>query len=107
VPVYAHQVRGKTPTKILPKPKEFSEIDEGFEKVASLFQNDYVKIDFADGKSSEGYYVKYGIASGQMALINHCAPGKDKELLKAISPRSAISIKRYDISILGDNAPER
>lgn len=104
VPVYTHQINGPTPTEILPHAKDFTDIDETFEKIASLYSNDYVKVDFG-GKIEEGYYVKYNISSGVMAIIKHCAPGKDRDSLREISPRSTVSIERIDISILGDNAP--
>lgn len=106
VPAYTHQV-GKnrpTPTKILPAPKGFTDVDDTFTKVATLFPNDYVRCRFED-RIEEGYYVKYNISSGVMTLIKHSAPGKDKDAINEISARSAVSIERYDISVLGDNAP--
>lgn len=105
VPVYAHQV-GKnkpTPTKILPAPKGFTDIDETFTKVCSLYPNDYVMCKFSENRVEEGYYVMYGIAVGQMVLLPHEVSGKDQKTMRSISPRSAASIERYDISVLGDN----
>ena len=102
VPVYAHQV-GKNkpaPTKILPAPKGFTDVDETFTKVCSLYPNDYVRCYF-NNRVEEGYYVMYGIAVGQMVLLKHSAPGKSET--KSISPRSATKIERYDINVLGDN----
>ena len=102
VPVYAHQV-GKdkpAPTKILPAPKGFTDVDETFTKVCSLYPNDYVRCYFND-RVEEGYYVMYGIAVGQMVLLKHSAPGKSET--KSISPRSATKIERLDINVLGDN----
>ena len=55
VPVYAHQI-GKNqpmPTKILPAPKGFTDVDETFTKVCSLYPNDYVLCRFGD-KIKEG-----------------------------------------------------
>ena len=105
VPVYAHQV-GKnkpTPTKILPAPKGFTDVDETFTKVCSLYPNDYVMCKFSENRVEEGYYVMYGIAVGQMVLLPHEVSGKDQKTMCSISPRSAASIERYDISVLGDN----
>lgn len=102
VPVYAHQV-GKNkpaPTKILPAPKGFTDIDGTFTKVCSLYPNDYVRCYF-NNRVEEGYYVMYGIAVGQMVLLKHSAPGKSET--KSISPRSASLIERLDINVLGDN----
>lgn len=102
VPVYAHQV-GKNkpaPTKILPTPKGFTDVDETFTKVCSLYPNDYVRCYF-NNRVEEGYYVMYGIAVGQMVLLKHSAPGKSET--KSISPRSATLIERLDINVLGDN----
>ena len=104
VPVYAHQV-GKnkpTPTKILPAPKGFTDVDETFTKVCSLYPNDYVRCYFGN-EIKEGYYVKYGINNGAMQVIAHSTASKDKNHLIQISPRSANLIERYDISVLGDN----
>ena len=106
VPVYAHQI-GKNqpmPTKILPAPKGFTDVDETFTKVCSLYPNDYVLCRFGD-KIKEGYYVKYNISNGDLQVINQTSADKDASNLIHISPRSATLIKRYDISILGDNAP--
>ena len=104
VPVYAHQV-GKnkpTPTNILPAPKGFTDVDETFTKVCSLYPNDYVRCYFGN-EIKEGYYVKYGINNGAMQVIAHSTASKDKDHLIQISPRSANLIERYDISVLGDN----
>ena len=104
VPVYAHQV-GKnkpTPTKILPAPKGFTDVDETFTKVCSLYPNDYVRCYFGN-KIKEGYYVKYNISNGDLQVIPHQSTGKSADELLHISPRSAILIERYDISVLGDN----
>jgi CRISPR-associated endonuclease Csn1 len=97
VPVYTHQVSGSLPTKIMPSPKGFSDVDETFTKVASLYPNDYVRIHF-ENKTEEGY----NVSSGVMSTINHAAPGKDRASLKETSPRSAVSIERHDIPILGN-----
>ena len=104
VPVYAHQV-GKnkpTPTKILPAPKGFTDVDKTSIRVCSLYPNDYVRCYFGN-KVMEGYYVKWNISSGVMSIISHYSPGKSKDKLREISPRSATLIERYDISVLGDN----
>lgn len=104
VPVYAHQI-GKnrpTPTKILPAPKGLTDIDKTFTKVCSLCPNDYVRCYFGN-KVVEGYYVKYGINNGAMQVISHSSASKDKNTYIQISARSAVSIERLDISILGDN----
>ena len=104
VPVYAHQV-GKNkpaPTKILPAPKGFTDVDKTFTKVCSLYPNDYVRCYFGN-KVMEGYYVKWNISSGVMSIISHYSVGKSRDELCEISPRSANLIERYDISVLGDN----
>ena len=104
VPVYAHQV-GKnrpTPTKILPTPKGFTDVDETFTKVCSLYPNDYVKCYFGDNVE-EGYYVTYDSGSGRITVMDAASPNKEGINRHRISPRSATLIERYDISILGDN----
>ena len=104
VPVYAHQI-GKNkpaPTKILPAPKGFTDVDETFTKVCSLYPNDYVRCYFGN-KIKEGYYVKYNISNGDLQVISHQSASKGADELSHVSPRSATLIERYDISVLGDN----
>ena len=104
VPVYTHQV-GKnkpTPTKILPAPKGFTDIDETFTKVCSLYPNDYVRI-YLKNKILEGYYSGYDISVGTLILYPHFTPSKDIKVANRVSARSATLIERYDIAILGDN----
>ena len=104
VPVYAHQV-GKnkpTPTKILPAPKGFTDVDETFTKVCSLYPNDYVRI-YLKNKILEGYYSGYDISVGTVILYPHFTPSKDIKVANRVSARSATLIERYDIAILGDN----
>ena len=104
VPVYAHQV-GKnkpTPTKILPAPKGFTDVDETFIKVCSLYPNDYVRI-YLKNEIREGYYVKYNVANGAMQLLPNYAPGKNQGTFVQAYGKNAQAIERYDISVLGDN----
>lgn len=104
VPVYAHQV-GKnkpTPTKILPAPKGFTDVDETFAKVCSLYPNDYVRI-YLKNKILEGYYSGYDVSGGTVVLHPHFTPSKDIKVANRVSARSATLIERYDISVLGDN----
>ncbi len=104
VPVYAHQI-GKNkpiPTKILPAPKGFTDVDETFTKVCSLYPSDYVRI-YLKNKILEGYYSGYDISVGTMILYPHFTPSKDIKVANRVSARSATLIERYDISILGDN----
>lgn len=102
VPAYTHQLSGAPATKIFPEPRGFTDVDETFTKVATLYPNDYVRIHFSD-TIKEGYYVKYGTASGQISLIAHAAPGKNNEQLNLVSARSAEIIERFDIPVLGDS----
>ncbi len=104
VPVYAHQV-GKNkpaPTKILPAPKGFTDIDETFTKVCSLYPNDYVRCYFGN-KIKEGYYTSFNVNNGAMQVMKQYAASKEADSLIQISPRSASLIERLDINVLGDN----
>ena len=106
VPVYTHQLAiekgGGKITKILPTPKGFTDVNDTFEKITSLYSNDYVRV-YQNNKITEGYYNKYNSASGQMTVVPHNAANKDAKSLVRISPRSATEIQRLDISVLGDN----
>lgn len=79
--------------------------ENGFDKIMSVFPNDYIQIKFVDKNGNqeirEGYYAGYGIAVGQISIINHLTAGRKPD--DAISAQSAKSIKKLDISILGDN----
>ena len=104
VPVYAHQV-GKNkprPTKILPAPKGFTDIDKTFTKVCSLYPNDYVRI-YLKNEIREGYYVKYNVANGAMQLLPNYATGKNQNTFVQVYGKNAQAIERYDVSVLGDN----
>lgn len=117
-PIYAHLVEAKK-IEILPTPngrsanekadfdaireadgKIYATAENGFEKQFSIYPNDYVRI-YMKNKIVEGYYVKYGVANGQMSLVPHTA--SDKDSLVVIVAKSATEIQRFDISILGDN----
>lgn len=74
VPVYAHQIFKKDEkfTKIMPEPKDFTDVDSSFDKICSLYPNDYVRFYFKN-EIQEGYYKGYNIANGQMDLLHHAA----------------------------------
>ena len=105
VPIYAHQARTGS-KRILPVPKKGPKfIDDSFEKVCELFQNDYVKFTYIGKdnvqKIEEGYYMSYDISVCTIWVKPHFSPGNN--LSHRISPRSAASIQRLDINVLGDN----
>lgn len=119
-PIYTHLVRAKK-VEILPTPNgrstdekaDFNAIREadgtiyateenGFKKQFSIYPNDYVRV-YLKNKIIEGYYVKYDIVNAVVQLISHDTPGKDASKLIKVSARSATSIERLDISVLGDN----
>lgn len=122
-PVYVHSLNSKK-VEILPTPngrskeektdyesiKENNKIyatpENNFEKLFSIFPNDYVKIT-QPGKTIEGYYTKYGISNGVISLSRHNSPSKsDTDLLHpTLGP--ALNVEIINISILGDNYPWR
>ncbi len=112
-PLYAHSLR-KATIPILPTPNDIelkgiltadktilASPENGFEKVAQVFPNDYIRIEYA-GRVVEGYYVKYGIAGGQITLMPHNCPDKTGALPTCCLGK-AINIKTLPISVLGDN----
>ena len=105
VPIYAHQARTGS-KRILPEPKKGPKfIDDSFEKVCELFPNDYVKVTYTEKdniqKIEEGYYISYDIQSCRISIKPHFSPGNN--LSYRVAPRSAASIQRLDINVLGDN----
>lgn len=119
-PIFLHSIN-KTNPKILPTPSsnekikkaDFQSISEkdgsilakpenGFEFCFSIFPNDYVRITFAD-KIVEGYYVGYDISECRFSLIRHNQVSKESSNLIRSSVKSALDIKKLNISVLGDN----
>lgn len=119
-PLYVHSLNKKS-IPILPTPAgrsaeekaEFNKLrnadglimatpKNGFELIAQVFPNDYIKIIYAD-HVTEGYYVKYNVASGAFSLISHNQTSKNNSDLIHCSVGTAINVKIQNISILGDN----
>lgn len=119
-PVYAHSLT-KREIPILPTPagrsaeekSEFNKLrnadalimatpENGFELVAQVFPNDYLKITYPS-RVIEGYYVKYGVANGAFSLMSHNQTSKDNLDLIHCSVGTAIDVEVQSISILGDN----
>lgn len=104
VPVYANQIRKGhpeiRPTKILPTPKGFTDVDDSFDFVCSLYPNDYARFMFGDS-IREGYYVKYDINGGGITLLPQTAASKEQSF--KIGARISDGIERLDINVLGDN----
>ena len=120
-PVYVHSAK-KIIHEILPTPKGanrsekedlaairdvtgriFATEENGFEEVATVFQNDYVRFIYSDG-CAEGYYVKYNISNGAISLISHNSAQKDSLFTCGIN--KVIDFMRLNISVLGDNYQE-
>ena len=105
VPIYAHQV--KTGSKrILPEPKRGPKfVDDSFDKVCELFPNDYMRLEYIDKngckKLEQGYYMAYDISGCKIWLKPHLSSGN--AMSYRVAPRSATTIQRLDINVLGDN----
>ena len=119
-PLYVHSLN-KTAIPILPTPTgrnneekaEFTKLrntdglimatpENGFELIAQVFPNDYVKITYAD-HVTEGYYVKYNSSSSNICLLSHSQTSKKDTSLINCSLGSAINANVMSISVLGDN----
>lgn len=77
-------------------------LENGFELVARVFPNDYVKIIYPE-RVIEGYYVKYNSSSGNICLMAHNQSSKKDSVFINCSLGSAIDVAAIVISILGDN----
>lgn len=125
-PVYVHAVNKKGPREILPTPngrskaekvmydamrtvdgKIFADAKFGFEKVADVYPNDYVRalIKRRGGANEvvEGYYIKYNIANSRVSLVMHSTVGKDDKNFAGFNFGSVLSFELLNISLLGDN----
>lgn len=119
-PLYAHSL-GKKAIPILPTPTgrsskekaDFAKLrssdglilatqENGFELVAQVFPNDYIKITYED-RTVEGYYTKYGVTGGTISLMGHSQVSKNDMDLLHCSVGTALSVEVYNISVLGDN----
>lgn len=117
-PLYAHSL-GKKAIPILPTPggrssekkTDFAKLrnsdglimatlENGFELVTQVFPNDYIVVKYAD-RTVEGYYVKYGVATGQIITIAHNQPEKDDGTSCTLG--AAVNVYKLPISVLGDN----
>ena len=76
--------------------------ENGFELVAQVFPNDYIKITYED-RTVEGYYTKYGVTGGTISLMGHSQVSKNDMDLLHCSVGTALSVEVYNISVLGDN----
>lgn len=107
VPVYVRQLslerKGQKITKIYPELKGSTDVDESFVCVAKLHPNTYVRFEFDNDETVEGYYVTYNIANGQVSLIRHLSPGKDSKDSILVSARSASTVYSCKVDILGTN----
>jgi len=106
VPILPHHIpkekAGEKITKILPSKPGCTDIDGTFNKEMSIFKNDYVRIHYGD-EIKEGYFRFYE-SDGRLNLMTQTNALYDKKTGRA-SGSSATLIARFDISILGDNAP--
>ncbi|PID29139.1 type II CRISPR RNA-guided endonuclease Cas9 [Candidatus Saccharibacteria bacterium] len=106
VPVLPHHIpkerKGKKIVTIQPPIGSCKNIDHSFKKEMSIYKNDYIRLHYKD-KIKEGYF-KFYESDGRFNLIAHSAANYDKKAGRAPG-RSATLIERFDISILGDNAP--
>lgn len=117
-PFYVHSL-GKKEIPILPTPtgrtaKEKAELnrlrnadglimatpENGFELVAQIFPNDYIKVTYSDC-SVEGYYVGYDTDNTRLSMICHNQPDKSTAIRKVLN--GAIGVELIPISVLGGN----
>lgn len=120
-PVYVHLKNEKYfPVKPIPKGKTkvekeywnglrnddgevLSVPENGFEKVCSIFPNEYVKVVNKNGEIKEGYYVKFGIGNGNIVLVPHYVSGKDEKNHINVGVGTVDKLQKTKINVLGDN----
>lgn len=93
VPVYFRQIHAN----------ENIELEEGWEYISRIVPNDFVVIIKKDGSKISGYY-KTRKGDTLISILPH----QHSDSSRAISQRigTAKEIRIYNISVLGDNAPE-
>ena len=93
MPVYFRQIHAN----------ENIELEEGWKYISRIIPNDFVVIIKKDGSRISGYY-KTRKGDTLISILPH----QHSDSSRAISQRigTAKEIRIYNISILGDNAPE-
>ena len=103
VPVYVADVMaGVTPDKAIASGK-WPVMDESFEFMFSLYPYDLVRLT-TDKEVVLGYYRVVDRATGQMSLSS---PNNNAAPLQRPGVRTALSVEKYEVGLLGDYYPVR
>lgn len=77
---------------------DWIEVDSSYDFVCSLYKNDLIKVISSKGTEIFGYYVGCDIATGAITVKAH----DGSELWRGIGMRTAKSIEKYEVDVLGD-----
>lgn len=77
--------------------------ENGFEKICSIFPNEYVKIVNKEKRMKEGYYVKFGVGNGNIVLVPHHVPEKNDKNHINVGVGTIGEIQKTEVNVLGDN----
>ena len=102
VPVYtADFMTGRLPDRAITSNKPWDEwpvVDESYDFLFSLYPYDLVRIQTTK-EEFFGYYRSCDRSTGALSI---CAPNKGDTLIRGIGARTALSIDKFEVGILGD-----
>lgn len=83
---------------------EWTLIDESYQFLFSLFQNDWVRVSFKNEPIIEGYYAGMDRSTGAIHVWAHDrnrAVGKDG-LIRSVGIKTSLSIEKFNVDVLGN-----
>ncbi len=111
IPLYvADSIKPQLPNKaaVSNKPEsEWIEMDENYQFLYSFYPNDWIEVDLGKKGVKEGYYAGFDRSTTAINIWTHDRNqqiGK-KGLIRSIGIKTAKSIKKYHIDILGNAYP--
>lgn len=112
VPVYVHhRVKGLPNRAIIAfkDEDEWTQIDDSFEFLFSLYPNDLVRVTQKGKAPILGYYAGCHRGTGAINLWAHDRNGRIGKdgLIAGIGVKTAIAIERFDVDVLGSRHPSR
>lgn len=113
VPLYvADVVKKELPNRavIQGRPEsEWTVIDEGYDFLCSLHQNDWVRVTFKGDAPKDGYFAGMDRSTGAIHIWVHDrnkTVGKDG-LMRSIGIKTALSVEKFHVDMLGNLYPAR
>ena len=106
VPIYPHQVANRAAHPCPPsraatasKPEaEWTEVDEGFEFLFSLYHNSLVEVTKRDGQVILGYFKGMNRSTAAISLASHLSP---RQMQTGIGAKTLLAFRKLSVNRLG------